>query len=535
MAANLNKIEEDFIEAKNNWELEKLYVDLASAKGKALTPVEKKFLRGLLCGFSPAEIANAVYKSRSSSTVRVYLSNGLYKYIEDMLSNQEGSSIKVKNWSRVTQLLEKAGYKKGWFQIDVTNNQIITTEKNKADFDTMKTAQRQDWGEAIDVSKFYGRTSELASLSEWIVQERCRLVVLLGMGGIGKTALSVKLAEAIKENFEFVIWRSLSLAPPLEVILNQLISLLSPGAQIQSTESVESNISQLIECLRSSRCLIVLDGVDSILSNGNDTDLIKYPTMPASQPGVKNPSGYVMEQIRYRQGYENYGELIRRLGDSQHQSCLVLTSREKPQEIAALQGKKLPVRSWKLTGLSNAESWQILKEKGFTDSDESECRILIEWYAGNPLFLKLVATTIQELFAGNIYEFVEQGTVVFGDIRAILDEQFYRLSNLEKQIMHWLALNRNLVSVRKLQKEIIPRVSQRLILEGIELLQRRSLIERQASGFAQTPVLMEYIAERLIEENFKNQDKSGYSLMSQTIFEAQLKNHIREIRLDAEM
>ncbi|NEU76002.1 NACHT domain-containing protein [Hassallia byssoidea VB512170] len=535
MTANLNKIEEDFIEAKNNWELEKLYVDLASAKGKALTPVEKKFLRGLLCGFSPAEIANAVYKSRSSSTVRVYLSNGLYKYIEDMLSNQEGSSIKVKNWSRVTQLLEKAGYKKGWFQIDVTNNQIITTEKNKADFDTMKTAQRHNWGEAIDVSKFYGRTSELASLSEWIVQERCRLVVLLGMGGIGKTALSVKLAEAIKENFEFVIWRSLNLAPPLEVILNQLISLLSPEAQTQSTESVESNISQLIECLRSSRCLIVLDGVDSILSNSNDTDLIKYPTMPASNPVVKNPSGYVMEQIRYLKGYENYGELIRRLGDSQHQSCLVLTSREKPQEIAALQGKKLPVRSWKLTGLSNAESWQILKEKGFTDSDESECRVLIEWYAGNPLFLKLVATTIQELFAGNIYEFLEQGTVVFGDIRAILDEQFYRLSNLEKQIMHWLALNRNLVSVRKLQKEIIPRVSQRLILEAIELLQRRSLIERQASGFAQTPVLMEYIAERLIEENFKNQDKSGYSLMSQTIFEAQLKNHIREIRLNAEM
>ena len=110
------KLEEDFIEAKNNWDLEKLYIDLASAKGKALTPVEKKFLRGLLCGFSPAEIANKVYKTRSSSTVRVYLSNGLYKYIEEMLSKQAQESIKVKNWSRVIQLLEKAGYKKVWLQ-----------------------------------------------------------------------------------------------------------------------------------------------------------------------------------------------------------------------------------------------------------------------------------------------------------------------------------------------------------------------------------------------------------------------------------
>jgi hypothetical protein len=110
-ASNSKQIQEEFIEARNHWELEKLYIDLASAKGKALTPVEKSFC-GVFCGLSPAEIASTVYQSGSSSTVRVYLSNGLYKYIEDMLSNQTGYSVKVKNWSRVTHLLEKAGYKK---------------------------------------------------------------------------------------------------------------------------------------------------------------------------------------------------------------------------------------------------------------------------------------------------------------------------------------------------------------------------------------------------------------------------------------
>ena len=98
MVSNSNIVEEEFIEAKNNWNLDKLYIDLASSKGKALTPVERKFLRGLLCGLSPAEIAHIVYKTRSSSTVRVYLSNGLYKYLEEMLSLRTGSSIKVKNW-----------------------------------------------------------------------------------------------------------------------------------------------------------------------------------------------------------------------------------------------------------------------------------------------------------------------------------------------------------------------------------------------------------------------------------------------------
>lgn len=543
-ASDSNKVEEDFIEAKNHWELEKLYVDLSSAKGKGLTPVEKKFLRGLLCGFSPAEIAKLVYQSPSSSTVRVYLSNGLYKYIEEMLSNQAGYSIKVKNWSRVTPLLEKAGYKKVLLEIDPTSNQIKTNHIEQTDFATMKSVQTQDWGEAVDVSIFHGRTTELAQSTEWIVQENCRLVVLLGMGGIGKTALSVKLAEQIKDKFEYVIWRclgtsrsasTLDLAPPPDIFLNQLIKILSLTQQTKTLEVVDGSISQLINCLRSSRCLIVLDNFDAILSSEYTSESDIYPTSSASHLNINNSSVFYLPQIRYRPGYEGYGELIRRVGDSHHQSCLVLTSREKPPEISALQGEKLPVRCLTLTSLSHAESMEILRFKGLPYFQE-EFKFLIDWYAGNPLFLKLIATTIQELFGGNIYEFLEQGTRVFGDIRAILDQQFSRLSSLEKLIMYWLSLNQDLGSIRKLQTDIIPRVPQRLVLEAIELLQKRSLIERQASRFRQIPVLTEYVSERLIEDNFKlMQEKPSSLLMSYSIFEAQMKNYIRDIRLGTEI
>src|SRR5216683_3549260 len=47
---------------------------------------------------------------------------------------------------------------------------------------------RVDWGDALDVPSFYGREQELAVLTQWVVEERCRVVSIEGMGGIGKSA-----------------------------------------------------------------------------------------------------------------------------------------------------------------------------------------------------------------------------------------------------------------------------------------------------------------------------------------------------------
>ncbi|NJQ98192.1 MAG: hypothetical protein HC784_12485 [Hydrococcus sp. CSU_1_8] len=216
-------------------------------------------------------------------------------------------------------------------------------------------------------------------------------------------------------------------------------------------------------------------------SSADNTDL--YSGILANDGNaIANSSNIDLPQIEYIPGYEVFGEFIQRLGESQHQSCLVLTSREKPQEIAALEGETLPVRCLKLTGLAQVESTYILESKGFAKVKPEESQQIMQQYAGNPLFIKLVGTAIQELFAGNIDEFLQQETVVFGDIRCCLDEQFNRLSVLEKQIMYLLALNQNF-DLQKLQQKLMLRVSQRLILEAVELLQRRSLIDRVGSGF----------------------------------------------------
>ncbi|MFB2983687.1 NB-ARC domain-containing protein [Microseira sp. BLCC-F43] len=255
---------------------------------------------------------------------------------------------------------------------------------------------RIDWHETPDISVFYGRTEELANLKHWILEERCRLVTLLGMGGMGKTCLSVKLAEQIQEQFDFAIWRSLGNAPPVQDMLAELLQFLAADTKINLPETIEGKIARLMHYLRSSRCLLVLDNFETILQE--------------CDYGV----GY------YRQRYEGYGQLLRQVGETIHQSCLIITSREKPKDIALLEGETSPVRVWQLKGLQVTEVRQI-----FGESTESSK--LVDFYAGNPLALKIVYNTIKKLFDGSIYEFINQNIAVFGEIRQILDRQFKRL------------------------------------------------------------------------------------------------------------
>ncbi len=375
-----------------------------------------------------------------------------------------------------------------------------------------------DWGEAPDVSVFFGRTEELATLEHWIVEERCRLVAIvgmrgigktklsvkLGMGGVGKTDLSLKLARGIQDKFEYVIWRSLLNAPPLTEIVADCVRFLSDQQEINLPETVDGRISRLLHYLRSRRCLIVLDNVETILQGGECAG-------------------------QYQQGYEGYSQLFRQIGEVPHQSCLLLTSREKPQEIARLEGKTRPVRLLELHGLNELEGREIFSEIGdFYGSDE-EWRKLIEFYNGNPLALELAAKHIEEVFFGDISEFLKSGKPVFGELRELLNWHFDRLSDREKEVTYWLAINREPMSLAELRDDILSPIAKEQLPSTLQSLQRRLPLERSAGRFSLQPVLIEYITERLIEqicEEIKTEDIELFN--SHALIKAVAKDHVRE-------
>ena len=382
------------------------------------------------------------------------------------------------------------------------DNQHAPTEPAAAPF-----AAKQNWGEAPDVSIFHGRQLELDELSRWIVTDGCRLVDILGMGGMGKTALATRLALQIQDHFAYVIWRSLRNAPPFEDILRQCVQILSDQQVYELPTDLNSQLTLLIDYLRQKRCLLVLDNVETILAGDAQGD--------------------------YLAGFAAYGQLIQRVGESSHQSCLLLTSREKPRGFGRLEGGKSPVRTLQLTRLATGAGHLLLQNKGLTGPDAS-WTALIEYYSGNPLALKVVAETIRELFDGNIDDFLQEDAVIFGGIRELLDQQFERLSELEQEMMFWFVIEREAVTVQVLQDDLVKPVSRSGLLEALQSLQRRSLLEKNVGGFTLHNVVMEYTTARLLEQ-VEQEISTGKMVLFQShaLIKAQTKDYIRasQIRL----
>jgi SpoVK/Ycf46/Vps4 family AAA+-type ATPase len=337
----------------------------------------------------------------------------------------------------------------------------------------LKAPQRQDWGNVPDISLFYDRVSELETLEKWIITEHCRLVALWGMTGIGKTALSVKLAQKLQDKFQYVIWRSLHDAPPLTEIINDLLTFFSNEVDPILPDNLGSSISALMDCLQNYRCLIILDGIENILETGQLAG-------------------------RYQENYQDYGRVFKLIGEVNHQSCLLLTSAEKSQEIAILEGKTRPVRSHKVKGLSKNAAKELLREKELFE--EPAWGIFIERYEGNPLYLNMVAPIIIDLFDGKVSEFVRQNTTVLDGIKDILEEHFTRLSPLEFNLVYQLANTVYPLSIEELQEKIPSPVSRSQLMEALKSLNWRSLLENRTENkcrlFTLQSVVKKYIINR---------------------------------------
>jgi hypothetical protein len=227
-----------------------------------------------------------------------------------------------------------------------------------------------DLTDAPELTDFYDRTTELSTLKQWILQDQTRLITIYGFSEIGKSALTLKLIEQINSEFDYIIWRSLSNPPKLSVLQTELKEFFA--------QSQPNPFPTVIDYFRNSRCLVILDDLQTIFQSG------------------QLAGEYLTE-------YKDYGKFLKQIARNHHQSCVILLSWEKSRELATLEGENRPTRTLHLKGLASGAE-EILREKGLTD--EEKWPDLINLYQGHPVWLNIIASTIVELFDGRVSLFL---------------------------------------------------------------------------------------------------------------------------------
>ncbi len=329
--------------------------------------------------------------------------------------------------------------------------------------------------------RFYGRAEEIATLTHWCLSDRCRLIFAIGMGGMGKTTLAWEIVRQLEGYFQRKVWRSLVNLPPVSELCVDLLQCLSLEPLLDLPESLEGQIELLIARLRSQRCLIVLDNVESILADR-------------------------VQGGQYLVGYEGYDRLLKALCELPHQSCAILTSREKPHTIARAQivNPKL-VRSMTIDGIALAAGHQLIQAFGCPPLPDRMWKEVHAHYGGNPLALKIAAITAVELTGGGekvleLYPLMQQGQFKFRNIDDILERQFDRLSDLEQQLVYWLAIEREPVTGAQLRSNLV--LNDRALGDAINALQslsRRCIIACHDRSWSIQPVTMAYVTSRSID------------------------------------
>jgi hypothetical protein len=326
------------------------------------------------------------------------------------------------------------------------------------------------------------------------------------MGGIGKTLLAARLAHDLAPFFQYVYWRSLHNAPTFSEWLTGAIGFLSPQDPALTTTD-DARFNRLLELVDEAPALLVLDNIETVL-----------------QPGERT-GGYLP-------GYAAYGDLLRRLAETPHRSCLLLTGREEPPELRPLKGTESPTRSMTLGGLAAPDAQTLLRNKDLTGS-ELDWENLVTRYTGNGLALKLIGESIHELYGGDIAAFLDDvGTqsALFGGVRQLLEAQVRRLSDLELCAMRRLAVAREPMTFAEIASSLSDAASRGEVREAVEALLRRSLLERLEPGpmFALQAVVLEFVTDQLVEETASDLERGDSTrLRSQPVLNATARDYVR--------
>ncbi|VXD20170.1 NB-ARC domain-containing protein [Planktothrix paucivesiculata] len=315
--------------------------------------------------------------------------------------------------------------------------------------------------EAPRINHCYGRENQLSTLSHWLEDRNTNLISILGIAGIGKSTLVRYFLDLNTQPFDVIIWKNLKLSQSFNFNITEILT----NIHANNTENI---FNKFMNLLHKKQCLIIFDNIEEIF-------------IPEQLAGIYKPE------------YQDYQKIFTMITQTEHQSKVILVSQEKCTEMHCLDKQLYPIKYLELSGLDDIK---ILDNTGLNNQDS--WLKLIRLYEGNPTYLKNIVSLIQDVYDGEVADFLEENSLIITQtMESHFNDLFNRLSSIEQQIILELSKSDQLISREDL-KQKLP-LSSVDFVKGLQSLQQRYLvtkIKEEKVMFKLSPFFREYVKNR---------------------------------------
>ncbi len=260
-----------------------------------------------------------------------------------------------------------------------------------------------------DLATFTGRVEELNMLDAWLANNHEALLMIRALGGFGKSALAWTWFNRVdREQWQTAVWWSFyEKESGFESFLSETLKHL--GVEVK--ESARQQVNDLLEAMRGTNILIVLDGFERLLRQYGrmDAALVTDDEDADIDPSQRDCASPLTETF------------LRGLSRAGIKSKVLMTTRLCPRALEGTDGKLLKgCRDESLSAFSPDDAVTYFHNEGIA-ATRAEILAACSAYGYHPLSLSLLVGLINEdhEHRGDIE--AVKNLEIFGDIKAKRD------------------------------------------------------------------------------------------------------------------